>query len=49
MTQIAYPKITKEFFQLLQLQKKALNKGQSLVDNIRRLERLYTQKDLNLI
>ncbi|MGN6709450.1 MAG: sensor histidine kinase [Candidatus Nitrosocosmicus sp.] len=29
--------------------KKALDKSQSLVDNIRRLERLYTQKDLKLI
>jgi signal transduction histidine kinase len=29
--------------------KKALDKSQSLVDNIRKLERLYTQKDLKLI
>jgi signal transduction histidine kinase len=29
--------------------KKALDKSQSLVDNIRRLERLHTQKDLNLV
>lgn len=29
--------------------KKALDKSQSMVDNIRRLERLYTQKDLKLI
>ena len=29
--------------------KKALTKSQSLVDNIRRLERLYAQKDLKLI
>ena len=34
---------------LLTTAKKALNKSQSLVYNIRRLERLYTQKDLNLI
>ncbi len=35
-------------FLLLKTAKKALNKSQSLVDNIRRLERLYTQKDLKL-
>jgi signal transduction histidine kinase len=29
--------------------KKALDKSRSLVDNIRRLERLHTQKDLNLV
>ena len=33
-------------FSFLTTAKKALNKSQSLVDNIRRLERLYTQKDL---
>ncbi len=36
-------------FSFLTTAKKALNKSQSLVYNIRRLERLYTQKDLNLI
>ena len=36
-------------FSAITTAKNALNKGQSLVDNIRRLERLYTQKDLKLI
>ena len=36
-------------FSVLTVAKKALDKSQSLVDNIRRLERLYTQKDLELI
>ena len=36
-------------FSFLTTAKKALNKSQSLVYNIRRLERLYTQKDLKLI
>jgi signal transduction histidine kinase len=36
-------------FSVLAVAKKALDKSQSLVDNIRRLERLYTQKDLELI
>lgn len=35
-------------FLFLTTAKKALNKSQSLLDNIRRLERLYTQKDLKL-
>jgi signal transduction histidine kinase len=35
-------------FLFLTTAKKALNKSQSLVDNIRRLERLYTQEDLKL-
>ena len=35
-------------FSFLTTAKRALNKSQSLVDNIRRLERLYTQKDLKL-
>ncbi len=34
-------------FSFLTTAKKALNKSQSLVDNLRRLERLYTQKDLS--
>ena len=33
----------------LTIAKKALDRSQSLVDNIRRLERLYTQKDLKLV
>ena len=33
----------------LAIAKNALNRSQSLVDNIRRLERLYTQKDLKLV
>jgi signal transduction histidine kinase len=36
-------------FSLLTLAINALTKSQSLVDNIRRLERLYAQKDLKLI
>jgi signal transduction histidine kinase len=36
-------------FSVLTTAKKALNKSQSLVYNIRRLERLYTQKDLKLV
>src|SRR5919197_6188630 len=36
-------------FSCLAVAKNALNRSQSLVDNIRRLERLYTQKDLKLI
>jgi signal transduction histidine kinase len=35
-------------FSLLTVAKNALTKSQSLVDNIRRLERLYAQKDLKL-
>jgi signal transduction histidine kinase len=35
-------------FSLLTVAKNALTKSQSLVDNIRRLERLYKQKDLKL-
>jgi len=37
-----------KIFLCLTTAKKALNKSQSLVDNIRRLERLYIQKDLKL-
>ena len=33
----------------LAIAKNALNRSQSLVENIRRLERLYTQKDLKLV
>lgn len=35
-------------FSCLTIAKNALTKSQSLVDNVRRLERLYTQKDLKL-
>ena len=42
-----YPKI-EDIFSSLTTAKKALNKSQSLVNNIRRLERLYAQKDLEL-
>jgi len=38
-----------KIFSFLTNAKNALNKSQSLVDNIRRLERLYSQKDLKLI
>ena len=38
-----------KIFSFLTTAKKAIDKSQSLLDNIRRLERLYTQKDLKLI
>jgi hypothetical protein len=38
-----------KIFPCLTIAKNALFKSQSLVDNIRRLERLYAQKDLKLI
>ncbi|MBV9179661.1 MAG: HAMP domain-containing histidine kinase [Nitrososphaeraceae archaeon] len=38
-----------KIFSCLTIAKNALTKSQSLVDNIRRLERLYAQKDLKLI
>ena len=40
---------TQRILLLLTTATNALNKSQSLVDNIRRLERLYAQKDLKLI
>ena len=40
---------TERILLLLTTATNALNKSQSLVDNIRRLERLYAQKDLKLI
>lgn len=40
---------TERILLLLTTAKNALTKSQSLVDNIRRLERLYAQKDLKLI
>ena len=39
----------KKIFSLLTTAKNALTKSQSFVDNIRRLERLYTQKDIKLV
>ena len=38
-----------DIFSFLTTAKKAIDKSQSLLDNLRRLERLYTQKDLKLI
>ncbi len=38
-----------EIFSFLTTAKKAIDKSQSLLDNLRRLERLYTQKDLKLV
>lgn len=43
------PQNTERIFSFLTTAKNALTRSQSLVDNIRRLERLYTQKDLKLI
>jgi two-component sensor histidine kinase len=43
------PQNTERILSFLTTAKNALTKSQSLVDNIRRLERLYTQKDLKLI
>ncbi len=37
-----------EIFLFLKTAKKAIDKSQSLLDNLRRLERLYTEKDLKL-
>lgn len=39
----------KKIFSLLTTAENALTKSQSFVDNIRRLERLYTQKDIKLV
>ena len=39
----------KEIFSFLMTATKAIDKSQSLLNNIRRLERLYTQKDLKLV
>lgn len=38
-----------EIFSFLMTARKAIDKSQSLLDNIRRLERLYTQKNLKLV
>ena len=38
-----------KIFSLLTTAKNALTKSQSFVDNIRRLERLYMQKDIKLV
>src|ERR671932_187404 len=43
------PQDSEKIISFLTTAKKALTKSQSLVDNIRRLERLYAQKDLKLI
>jgi signal transduction histidine kinase len=43
------PQNNERIFSCLTVAKNALTRSQSLVDNIRRLERLYTQKDLKLI
>jgi two-component sensor histidine kinase len=43
------PQDGKKIFSLLTTAENALTKSQSFVDNIRRLERLYTQKDLKLV
>lgn len=40
--------INEEIFSFLETAKKAVDKSQSLLDNLRRLERLYTEKDLKL-
>jgi signal transduction histidine kinase len=42
------PKDSEKVFSLLTTAKNALTRSQSFVDNIRRLERLYQQKDLKL-
>jgi signal transduction histidine kinase len=41
--------MAKKIFSLLTTAENALTKSQSFVDNIRKLERLYTQKDLKLV
>jgi signal transduction histidine kinase len=46
---IATPKDHDRVFSALSAAKKALDKSQSLLDNIRKLERLYTQKDHELM
>ena len=40
---------SEKIFSFLTTAKNALTKSQSLVDNIRRLERLYAQKDLKQV
>ena len=40
--------VNEEIFSFLETAKKAVDKSQSLLDNLRRLERLYTEKDLKL-
>lgn len=39
----------KEIFSFIMTATKAIDKSQSLLNNVRRLERLYTQKDLKLV
>jgi two-component sensor histidine kinase len=43
------PQNSERIFSCLTIAKNALTRSQSLVDNVRRLERLYTQKNLTLI
>lgn len=48
-TNILSPQDSQKIFSYLTTAKNALTRSQSLVDNIRRLERLYVQKDLKLV
>jgi two-component sensor histidine kinase len=48
-TNILSPQDSQKIFSYLTTAKNALTRSQSLVDNIRRLERLYGQKDLKLV
>src|SRR5919112_1575891 len=48
-TYILSPQDSQKIFSYLTTAKNALTRSQSLVDNIRRLERLYVQKDLKLV
>jgi signal transduction histidine kinase len=48
-TNILSPQDNQKIFSYLTTAKNALTRSQSLVDNIRRLERLYGQKDLKLV
>ena len=48
-TNVLSPQDSQNIFSYLTTAKNALTRSQSLVDNIRRLERLYGQKDLKLV
>ena len=48
-TNILSPQDSQKIFSYLTTAKNALTRSQSLVDNIRRLEQLYVQKDLKLV
>ena len=48
-TNILSPQDSQKIFSYLTTAKNALTRSESLVDNIRRLERLYGQKDLKLV